>query len=163
MFIHPDDRPRRTAARCQSGISLKTFEDQRRLRAFDAFKRDLRRPLTTTPYNLPGMSGILGFLDSSDCVHLGPISHLSIALTLKSTGLLVHTRAQRLPLVQLCVNLLLGHGVDTVDEPSNGNRRPRPGPAAPGAAAGRGRVAAKSENRKPQKSRLAQRAHLRKS
>merc|ERR1740130_1059572 len=30
------------------------------------YLRRLRRPLTTTPYNLPGMSGILGFLESQD-------------------------------------------------------------------------------------------------
>ena len=83
---------------------------------------NLRRPLTTTPTTYQGMSGILGFLDSwipgiPRIVHLGHLatSPLSCALTLKSTGLLAHARAQRLPLVQLCVHLLL---LDTVDEQS---------------------------------------------
>ena len=97
--------------------------------------RHLRRPLTTTPIQptryvqSPGIPGILDFWNSSDCTSRADLatSPLSCALTLKSTGLLAHARAQRLPLVQLCVNLLLGHGGRAVEF---GRRQPRHCPDA---------------------------------
>ena len=112
-----------------SAFLFRTFEDQWRLLAFDAFETSETsadyHPIQPTRYvRNPGIPGFLDSWNSSDCTSRADLatSPLSCALTLKSTGLLAHARAQRLPLVQLCVNLLLGHGGRAVEI---GGREPR--------------------------------------
>ena len=113
-----------------------TFNDPVAVTGFRGM-RYLRRLLTMAPHNLlPANArnsriyisdlyiyGILGTLGLRGTVELGlSISRRSRNVTrqlrpdaVEPTGLLAHAHAQHLPLVQLCVNILLGHGGRAVE------------------------------------------------